>query len=72
MSRKKTSVSKSDVKGMVRFAKRYPILAVILAVIVIGIFVFQSVQDNAHKVTIPMDGLYVHYIDAKRRQRALS
>lgn len=63
MSRKKTSVSKSDVKGMVRFAKRYPILAVILAVIVIGIFVFQSVQDNANKVTIPMDGLYVHYID---------
>lgn len=63
MSRKKTSVSKSDVKGMVRFAKRYPILAVILAVIVIGIFVFQSVQDNANKVTIPMDGLYVHYIN---------
>lgn len=63
MGRKKTSVSKSDVKGMVRFAKRYPILAVIIAVIVIGIFVFQSVQNNANKVTIPMDGLYVHYID---------
>lgn len=63
MSRKKTSVRKSDVKGMVRFAKRYPILAVIIAVIVVGVFVFQSVQDNANKVTIPMDGLYVHYID---------
>lgn len=63
MSRKKTSVSKSDVKGMVRFAKRYPVLAVIIAVIIVGIFVFQSVQDNANKVTIPMDGLYVHYID---------
>lgn len=63
MGRKKTSVSKSDVKGMLRFAKRYPILAAIIAVIVIGIFVFQSVQNNANKVTIPMDGLYVHYID---------
>lgn len=63
MSRKKTSVSKSDVKGMVRFAKRYPVLAVIIAVIIVGVFVFQSVQDNANKVTIPMDGLYVHYID---------
>lgn len=63
MSRKKTSVRKSDVKGIMRFAKRYPILAVILAVIVVGVFVFQSVQDNANKVTIPMDGLYVHYID---------
>ena len=63
MSRKKTSVSKSDVKGMVRFAKRYPVLAVIIAVIVVGIFVFQSIQDNSNKVTIPMDGLYVHYID---------
>lgn len=63
MSRKKTSVRKSDVKGMVRFAKRYPILAVIIAVIVVGVFVFQSVQNNANKVTIPMDGLYVHYID---------
>lgn len=63
MSRKKTSVSKSDVKGMVRFAKRYPILAAIIAIVVIGIFVFQSVQDNANRVTIPMDGLYVHYID---------
>lgn len=63
MSRKKTSVRKSDVKGIMRFAKRYPILAVIIAVIVVGVFVFQSVQDNANKVTIPMDGLYVHYID---------
>ena len=63
MGRRKTSVSKSDVKGMVRFAKRYPILAVIIGVIVVGIFVFQSVQNNANKVTIPMDGLYVHYID---------
>lgn len=63
MSRKKTSVSKSDVKGMVSFAKRYPVLAVIIAVIIVGVFVFQSVQDNANKVTIPMDGLYVHYID---------
>lgn len=63
MSRKKTSIRKSDVKGIMRFAKRYPILAVILAVIVVGVFVFQSVQDNANKVTIPMDGLYVHYID---------
>ena len=63
MSRKKTSVSKSDVKGMVRFAKRYPILAAIIAIVVIGIFVFQSVQDNANRVIIPMDGLYVHYID---------
>ena len=56
MSRKKTSVRKSDVKGIMRFAKRYPILAVIIAVIVVGVFVFQSVQNNANKVTIPMDG----------------
>lgn len=63
MGRKKTSVSKSDVKGMVRFAKRYPILAAVVAVIVVGIFIFQSAQNNSNKTTVPMDGLYVHYID---------
>ena len=63
MGRKKTSVSKSDVKGMVRFAKRYPILAAVIVVLAVGFFIFQSVQDNANKVTVPMDGLYVHYID---------
>ena len=63
MGRKKTSVSKKDINGFMRFAKRNPILAAIIVVIIIGMLVYQGVTDNRNKVTVPMDGLYVHYID---------
>ncbi len=63
MSSKKQTISKSDVEKTVRFAKKNPVLAVIIALAVIGLFVYQSIADNADRVTVPMDGLYVHYID---------
>ena len=63
MGRRKTSVSKKDINGFVRFAKRNPIIAAVIVVIVIGVLVYQGVTDNRNKVTVPMDGLYVHYID---------
>ena len=63
MGRRRVSVSKKDVNGFMRFAKRNPIIAAIIVVLVIGVLVYQGVMDNKNKVTVPMDGLYVHYID---------
>ena len=63
MGRKRVNVSKKDVNGFMRFAKRNPILAAIIVVLIIGVLVYQGIQDNHNKVTVPMDGLYVHYID---------
>ena len=63
MGRRKTSVSKNEVKSMVSFAKRNPVLAAVIVVLVIGLFIYQGVTDKRNKVTVPMDGLYVHYID---------
>lgn len=63
MGRKRVNVSKKDVNGFMRFAKRNPILAAIIVVLIIGVLVYQGIQDNRSKITVPMDGLYVHYID---------
>lgn len=63
MGRRKTSVSKKEVKSMVSFAKRNPVLAAVIVVLVIGLFIYQGITDKRNKVTVPMDGLYVHYID---------
>lgn len=60
MSRK---VKKSDVNRFAGFAKKYPLAALIIAVIAAAVLIFQRVSENNPTVTVPMDGLYVHYID---------
>lgn len=60
MSRK---VRKSDVNKFARFAKKYPLAAIALVVIAVAVLLFQRMSDNNPTVTVPMDGLYVHYID---------
>lgn len=60
MSRK---VKKSDVNKFARFAKKYPLAALILVVIAAAVLIFQRTTENKPTVTVPMDGLYVHYID---------
>ena len=60
MSRK---VKKSDVNRFAGFAKKYPLAALIIAVIAAAVLIFQRVSENDPTVTVPMDGLYVHYID---------
>ena len=60
MSRK---VKKSDVNKFAGFAKKYPLAALIIVVIAAALLIFQRISENAPTVTVPMDGLYVHYID---------
>ena len=64
MSRK---VRKSDVNKFARFAKKNPLAALVVVVILAAVLVWQGVSDGgntpAPTVTAPMDGLYVHYID---------
>ena len=64
MSRK---VRKSDVKKFARFAKKNPLAALVVVVILAAVLVWQGVSGGgntpAPTVTAPMDGLYVHYID---------
>ena len=60
MSRK---VKKSDVNRFAGFAKKYPLAALIIVVIAAAVLIFQRVSENNPTVTVPMDGLYVHYID---------
>ncbi len=64
MSRK---VRKSDVNKFARFAKKNPLAALVVVVILAAVLVWQGVSGGgntpAPTVTTPMDGLYVHYID---------
>ncbi len=60
MSRK---IRKSDVNKFARFAKKYPLAALILAVIAAAVLIFGQSSESEGSVTVPMDGLYVHYID---------
>ncbi len=64
MSRK---VRKSDVNKFARFAKKNPLAALVVVVILAAVLVWQGVSGGgdtpAPTVTAPMDGLYVHYID---------
>lgn len=63
MGRRKTNISKSDVNKMKRFAKKNPLVALVIVIVIIGFFIYQGISENKNKVTVPMDGLYVHYID---------
>lgn len=58
MSRK---MSKRDADKLAKFARKYPIAALVI-VIIVALAVFIS-QKTGGTVTVPMDGLYVHYID---------
>lgn len=63
MSRRNTSVTERDVKNFVSFAKKNPLAALVLVAVIAGFLIWQGVSENRNKVTVPMDGLYVHYID---------
>jgi len=63
MGRRKTNISKSDVNKMKRFAKKNPLVALVIVIVIVGFFIYQGISENKNKVTVPMDGLYVHYID---------
>ena len=60
MSRK---IRKSDVNRFAGFAKKNPLLALVIVLIVAALLIWQSAEEKKNAVTVPMDGLYVHYID---------
>lgn len=65
MSAKKVSVNEKEIKSFLRFAKKYPIIAGIIVIILIGVFIFSRFSDKG-ATKLPSDaseGLYVHYID---------
>ena len=60
MSRK---IRKSDVNRFAGFAKKNPLLALLIVLAAVALLIWQSAEDRKNTVTVPMDGLYVHYID---------
>ncbi|MGM9591979.1 MAG: ComEC/Rec2 family competence protein [Oscillospiraceae bacterium] len=60
MSRK---IRKSDVNRFAGFAKKNPLLALAIVLVAVALLIWQSAEDRKNAVTVPMDGLYVHYID---------
>ena len=60
MSRK---VRKSNVNRFAGFAKKNPLLALVIVLVAVALLIWQSAEDGKNTVTVPMDGLYVHYID---------
>lgn len=60
MSRK---IRKSDANRFAGFAKKHPLLALALVLVAVALLIWQSAQSREGAVTVPMDGLYVHYID---------
>ena len=60
MSRK---IRKSDVNRFAGFAKKNPLLALVIVLVAVALLIWQSAEDRKNTVTVPMDGLYVHYID---------
>ena len=60
MSRK---IRKSDVNRFAGFAKKNPLLALVIVLAAVALLIWQSAEDRKNTVTVPMDGLYVHYID---------
>ena len=60
MSRK---VRKSDVNRFAGFAKKNPLLALVIVLVAVALLIWQSAEGGKTAVTVPMDGLYVHYID---------
>ena len=60
MSRK---IRKSDVNRFAGFAKKNPLLALAIVLVAVALLIWQSAEERKSAVTVPMDGLYVHYID---------
>ena len=60
MSRK---IRKSDVNWFAGFAKKNPLLALAIVLVAVALLIWQSAEERKNAVTVPMDGLYVHYID---------
>ena len=60
MSRK---IRKSDVNKFAGFAKKNPLLALLIVLVAVALLIWQSAEERKNAVTVPMDGLYVHYID---------
>lgn len=60
MSRK---IRKSDVNRFAGFAKKNPLLALLIVLVVVALLIWQSAEGRKNTVNVPMDGLYVHYID---------
>ena len=60
MSRK---IRKSDVNRFAGFAKKNPLLALAIVLVAVALLIWQSAEERKNAVTVPMDGLYVHYID---------
>ena len=60
MSRK---VRKSDVNRFAGFAKKNPLLTLVIVLVAVALLIWQSAEGGKSTVTVPMDGLYVHYID---------
>ncbi|MGM9575078.1 MAG: ComEC/Rec2 family competence protein [Oscillospiraceae bacterium] len=60
MSRK---IRKSDVNRFAGFAKKNPLLALVIVLVAVALLIWQSAEGRKNTVTVPMDGLYVHYID---------
>ena len=60
MSRK---IRKSDVNRFAGFAKKNPLLALAIVLVAVALLIWQSAEERKNAVTVPMYGLYVHYID---------
>ena len=60
MSRK---IRKSDVNRFAGFAKKNPLLALAIVLVAVALLIWHSAEERKNTVTVPMDGLYVHYID---------
>ena len=60
MSRK---IRKSDVNKFAGFAKKNPLLTLVIVLVAVSLLIWQSAEERKNAVTVPMDGLYVHYID---------
>ncbi|MCF0138101.1 MAG: MBL fold metallo-hydrolase [Oscillospiraceae bacterium] len=58
--RKSYTVTKKDAENAVRFAKKYPVAAAIIALAVVLYLIFGRGQNTP---TEPMEGLYLHCID---------
>lgn len=61
MSRR--SGSSKNAAKFARFAKKYPLAALIVVIIAAAAIIWQGMTGDGGTVTEPMDGLYVHYID---------
>lgn len=63
MGKQQIKVSKRDINNFIKFAKKNPVIAGIIIVLIAGVLIYGYIRQQQNAVTVPMDGLYVHYID---------